>query len=137
MLISHVDTRTVLHKDYLGVHGLIGQIEGRKRFGLAPPDVALSDGDFLQDDTRLTYVEIGPGDLLYFPCEYWHQAETLETSVTFVGNVVNRHNIDHFMSRVCAEMPEFVQRVFSAHVARGQIGTDVAWQCKGFRVLAS
>ena len=83
-------TITPLHHDVSNI--LFGQIEGRKRFTLIPPQyVSQFDwNDYYAapahppfPDVHSVEIELGPGDALFLPVGWLHHVEALEPSVCF------------------------------------------------------
>jgi ribosomal protein L16 Arg81 hydroxylase len=88
-------TRTGLHRDPHPV--LLAQAFGRKRFWLLQPRdqdlLAIEDGYYAPMDlsqggppgAEVLVAELGPGEALYIPWDWWHQARALEAgaSITF------------------------------------------------------
>lgn len=77
-------TFTPLHRDFNHSIGSLAQIAGRKKVTLYSP----------QDHARAAphECEIGPGDLLLIPPDWWHEVLGLEKSITVSHNFYNRTN---------------------------------------------
>ena len=120
LFISGIGTRTPLfHVDVCSTHAWSGQIQGRKRFFVAPPSAtphiypdphnpsisSIRQPDRPNLDTYpeyahvpLSVVDLDPGDILFIPPKYWHAAVTLTSpSITVAGNFVNALNRASFL----------------------------------------
>lgn len=103
-----------LHFDVPGTHTFIHQLAGHKLFILYPPGDApylYPKGGVSFNISRIRNVDepvqaefplfvkatryevtIGPGDLLFFPCGWWHTARMLDYSVSLAIDVANDTN---------------------------------------------
>lgn len=141
MLMSAPETVTSMHKDMLCVNGVVGQLEGIKEFTLVSPDYSLQEGryythaELAELNIPFESVMLHPGDFLYFPMHWWHQAKTIECSVTFIHSTVNSFNLTAFLNESIALMPAYIQRVQSAAKKRSYFGNKINWLCNGFRAL--
>ncbi|EDZ3861239.1 hypothetical protein GKI01_16680 [Salmonella enterica] len=141
ILMSATETVTNMHQDMLSVNGIVGQLQGVKEFTLVAPQYALEEGKFYSTYELETLgipfecVVLHPGDFLYFPAHWWHQAKTIECSVSFIHSTVNLYNMTAFLDDVISQMPALIQRVQSAAKKRGYFGYRIKWLCNGFRSL--
>lgn len=96
-----------LHVDYWQTHAYLAQIQGRKRAILFSPDDAkfLYDGqvdpenpDFerfeLFDQATAHECEIGPGEMLFIPSNWWHCVRSIGKSITVSHNFFNDTNVN-------------------------------------------
>ncbi|MDB5097080.1 MAG: hypothetical protein JWM80_1501 [Cyanobacteria bacterium RYN_339] len=106
MWFGPADTRTPLHRDMHPV--LLCQVYGRKRLWLIQPrEMALilaEEGfyaplnceapDFARfpdlPPTSILEVELAPGEALYIPWDWWHQARALEPSISVALDAFRR-----------------------------------------------
>ncbi|MBN3942868.1 MAG: cupin-like domain-containing protein [Nostoc sp.] len=107
LLIGSKKSSVGLHIDALCTQGWLAAIYGRKRFILIPPDQQkfVYDGevDTFNPDLKKfpLYVNVkpvefilSPGELLYIPSMWWHQAENLENTIALTFNTVNEENFE-------------------------------------------
>jgi hypothetical protein len=120
-----------LHVDHCAVHVGFVQLSGRKRFTAFPPE----DGRYLytwrgvqfpyqrrnsavrlfQPDwrerwpeackARATVIDLGPGEGLVLPANWWHVTEVLEDGVTWNVRIVNHTNIGRFAGEQLLGIP--------------------------------
>ena len=48
--------------------------------------------------------EIGPGDMLFIPSNWWHHVRTIEKSITVSHNFFNDTNINEHLAGLLADM---------------------------------
>ena len=120
-----------LHVDHCGVHVGFVQLTGRKRFTVFPP----GDGRHLytwrgiqfpyqrrnssvrlfQPDCYTLWpearkaspqvIDVGPGQGLILPANWWHVTEVLESGVTWNERIVNHTNIGRFLGEHLLGIP--------------------------------
>ncbi|SFN18822.1 cupin-like domain-containing protein [Variovorax sp. OV329] len=121
LLIGGVGSKfPVMHYDGENSHAFITQIYGEKEFVVfAPADGAyLYPGEFAnqsevdnpiqQDRERFPLLEkatpyramLGPGDMVFVPCKWWHSARAASTSISVCTNMLDRSNWDGFVAEV-------------------------------------
>jgi hypothetical protein len=95
-------TYTALHHDTC--HALFVQLVGRKRFELASPlvvDVLVETDPFYHrqrdlrnacDEEQIVVANLEPGDALFLPVGWWHQATALEASIGMSFNGLHAPN---------------------------------------------
>ncbi len=96
-----------LHVDDFYTQAWLGVIYGRKRFILIPPNQEkfIYDGkvDAFNPDlekfplyTNAKPVEfvLNPGEIIYIPSMWWHQAENLDSTIALGFNTVNEWNLE-------------------------------------------
>ncbi|PIT69477.1 cupin-like domain-containing protein [Bartonella tribocorum] len=141
VLISAPETVTAMHKDMLSVNGIVGQLEGLKEFTLVAPPHNLEEGKFYsrseleKNQVEFTQVILEPGDFLYFPMNWWHQAKTIQNSITFIHSTVNETNLQCFLNDTILYMPAYLQRLQSNAKKRNYFGRKIKWISNGFRIL--
>ena len=105
-----------LHFDEFCTQAWLGVIYGRKRFILIPPDqqkfVYYGEVDAFNPDlekfplyANVKPVEfiLNPGEIIYIPSMWWHQAENLDSTIALGFNTVNEWNLEmllHSASKV-------------------------------------
>jgi hypothetical protein len=120
-----------LHVDHCGVHVGFVQLTGRKRFTVFAPE----DGRYLypwrgvqypyqrrnsavrlfQPDCYLKWpearkatprtIDVGPGEGLVLPANWWHVTEVLEAGVTWNVRIVNHTNAGQFLGEHILGVP--------------------------------
>ncbi len=141
ILMSSPETLTTMHKDMLSVNGVVGQLQGVKEFTLVAPQYDLEEGRFYSSHELellgipFESVVLQSGDFLYFPMNWWHQAKTVECSVTFIHSTVNSYNLTAFLDDSISQMPSYIQRIQLAAKKRNYFGSRVKWLCNGFRLF--
>ncbi|MEH2198512.1 cupin-like domain-containing protein [Nostoc sp.] len=107
LIIGRKESSIGLHIDSLCTQGWLAGIYGRKRLILIPPDqqefVYNGEVDAFNPDlekfplyANVKPVEfiLTPGELLYIPSMWWHQAENLENTIALGVNTVNEWNFE-------------------------------------------
>jgi len=95
LLLSAVGARTRLHVDPWASSALLCQIVGRKRIVLhdASHNRELIEAAARNEpapELRPAYDdELLPGEILYIPGEWWHEATTIEASISLTWNFVH------------------------------------------------
>ncbi|KNC49246.1 JmjC domain-containing protein [Thecamonas trahens ATCC 50062] len=126
LFISGCGTRTPLfHVDVCATHAWSGQIQGHKRFFVAPPSSTsavypikdqplvsriskpdrASLGTFPEfASAELSVVDLAPGQLLYIPPGWWHTAVAVGVGpcITLGGNFVNDSNYERVAAAAAA-----------------------------------
>ena len=106
-----------LHVDYWQTHAYLAQIRGRKRVIMFSPEdsnclyhgqVDPEQPDFqtfpLLEQATAYECEIGPGDMLFIPSNWWHHVQTIEKSITVSHNFFNDTNINEHLAGLLADM---------------------------------
>jgi Cupin-like domain len=96
-----------LHVDEFYTQAWLGVIYGRKRFILIPPDQEkfVYDGKIdvfnpdlekfpLYANAKLVEFILNPGEIIYIPSMWWHQAENLDNTIALGFNTVNEWNLE-------------------------------------------
>ncbi|WP_214054220.1 JmjC domain-containing protein [Photorhabdus caribbeanensis] len=141
LLMSSKGTITNMHQDMMNVNGVVGQLEGIKEFILVPPEFKLEEGKFYHEDElailNIPYyiVRLEKGDFIYFPQKWWHQARTIEASVTFIHSTVNEHNLKMFLDDIVTSMPQFIQRLQFGAKKKKYFGSKIFWLSNGFKKI--
>lgn len=108
LLIGEAHAGMFNHKDTLKTSSWQIQVRGRKRWHLCSPlddhrmykagNVDAFEPDY-SEYPKFRHVKncydffLEPGDLLYYPAEYWHQTKNLDTpTISITGTVVTSHN---------------------------------------------
>ncbi|MBN3942867.1 cupin-like domain-containing protein [Nostoc sp. NMS9] len=107
LIIGRKESSIGLHTDAFFTQGWLAAIYGRKRFILIPPDKQefVYDGEVdafnpdlekfpLYANAKPVEFILSPGELLYIPCMWWHQAENLENTIAWGVNTVNELNFE-------------------------------------------
>lgn len=101
------------HKDVLRMASWQVQVAGRKKWHLCSSD----EDDHLSVHMNVLYPDytawpqlrkarcfttiVNKGDMLYYPRDWWHQTENLDTpSIALSGSMVNRHNHLEFIDEL-------------------------------------
>jgi len=142
LLLGGKHTVSQLHQDFFSTHTWFAQVKGVKDFVLFPP----SDSPFLYggavnplaaDLARHPLFEratayrcqVGAGDVLCLPADWWHHVVAVEESITLSFEFVNGTNFNRFLSALLRNLPDTVQRFLSLE-ALAALGAQ--WLCKGF-----
>ncbi|MDZ7949838.1 cupin-like domain-containing protein [Nostoc sp. DedQUE09] len=96
-----------LHVDNFYTQAWLGVIYGRKRFILMPPDqekfiyggkVDAFNPDLekfpLYANAKPVEFILNPGEIIYIPSMWWHQAENLDSTIALGFNTVNEWNLE-------------------------------------------
>jgi len=142
LLLGGKRTVSHLHQDFFSTHTWFAQVTGVKDFVLFPPsDSAYLYGGAVDplapDLERFPLFEkatgyrcqVGPGDVLCLPADWWHHVVAVEESITLSFEFVNATNFSRFMTALFRNLPDVVQRFLSME-ALTAIGAK--WLCKGF-----
>lgn len=132
-----------LHQDFWHTHSYLAQVQGRKRAVLfSPEDSGLLYGgqidpehpDFerfpLLEKATAYECEIGPGEMLYTPPNWWHYLRGLEKSITVSHNFFNNSNFSAHMTRLVRKLPTLVQNVEKFPSLRENL--RIEWRSNGF-----
>ncbi len=142
LLLGGKRTLSHLHQDFFSTHTWFAQVRGVKDFVLFPPsDAAYLYGgavDPLAPDLERFPLfaqatgyrcQVGPGDVLCLPADWWHHVLAIEESITLSFEFVNGTNFHRFMTALFRNLPDAVQRFLSLE-ALTALGAK--WVCKGF-----
>ncbi|MEH2438440.1 MAG: cupin-like domain-containing protein [Nostoc sp.] len=107
LIIGRKESSIGLHIDSFCTQGWLAGIYGRKRLILIPPDQQefVYDGKVnafnpdlekfpLYANVKPVEFILTPGELLYIPSMWWHQAENLENTIALGLNTVNEWNFE-------------------------------------------
>jgi histone arginine demethylase JMJD6 len=107
MLIGEKDSGMFLHKDTLHTASWQAQFSGEKRWHLCGPsedsfmykagDVDAFSPDYgrfpLFREASCLQVTVSPGDVIYYPKDWWHQTQNLVSpTISVTGTLVSRGN---------------------------------------------
>lgn len=119
LLVGEAGAGMFNHKDVLRMASWQVQIAGRKRWHLCGPSeeehMSVHMNTFYPDyaswpqlkKARCIAAVVGPGDALYYPRDWWHQTENLDTpTVALSGSMVNHHNHAEFAQELFKECEE-------------------------------
>jgi len=145
-IIEHFPEDNILIEEGINKSATVGitvddYIDRIKKCTLVSPDYSLQEGryythaELAELNIPFESVMLHPGDFLYFPMHWWHQAKTIECSVTFIHSTVNSFNLTAFLNDSIALMPAYIQRIQSAAKKRSYFGNKINWLCNGFRAL--
>jgi len=89
--------------------GFSEALHGRKHWVLYPPTTATHVGNFSKDQSSRQWMEyvyptlprsrrpvectLDPGDLIYFPDEWWHATINLDPYTAFISSFTTEHNV--------------------------------------------
>jgi hypothetical protein len=122
LLIGGIGGRfPVMHYDGENAHATVTEIYGDKEFLMYPP----SDGAYLYPDPALPNKSrvidphvvdrerfplqaqatqyrtvLGPGDMVFIPCKWWHTARALSPSISVGMNILDASNWDGFVADI-------------------------------------
>jgi len=147
VLLGGKRTVSQLHQDFFSTHTWFAQVKGVKDFILFPP----SDSPYLYggavnphspDLARFPLFEratghrcqVGPGEVLCLPADWWHHVVAVEESITLSFEFVNASNFNRFLTALLRNLPDTVQRFLSLE-ALTLLGAR--WLCKGFATRAA
>jgi hypothetical protein len=107
LIIGRKESSVGLHIDSFCTQGWLGVIYGRKRFILIPPDQEkfVYDGEVdafnpdlekfpLYANVKPVEFILNPGEIIYIPSMWWHQAENLDSTIALGFNTVNEWNLE-------------------------------------------
>lgn len=107
LIIGGKESSIGLHVDYFCTQAWLAVIYGRKRLILIPPDQQkfVYDGEVdafnpdlekfpLYANVKPVEFILNPGQMLYIPPNWWHQAENLENTIALGVNTVNEWNFE-------------------------------------------
>src|SRR5262249_3129167 len=78
MYLGRTGTSSPPHQDWWSTYSCLTQIAGHKHVTLYAPD---------DSDRRQAYdCEIGPGDTLFIPPDWWHSVRSIDHTITFSRN---------------------------------------------------
>ncbi|EGQ7856002.1 cupin-like domain-containing protein [Vibrio parahaemolyticus] len=133
-----------LHKDMFELPGLVCQLYGTKEFIIINHEqdklkYELESKYYSEHELSqlgLDYIKyiMEPGDFLYFPSNWYHQARSISNSVTFVHSVLTTDKINDFMSSIACQLPEVVQRLSSNIKKDYKSSNCLHWWCQGFYI---
>ena len=142
-LIGPKGTQVGLHYDYLHSHAYLAQIIGKKRCLLFSPEdsAALYNGEVNPDAPDfekfplfrnvIAYeCTLGPGEMLFMPCRWWHYVVALEKSITVNYNFFNRVNFSGYLTHLLRELPVVVNALEQLPDQRAALG--IKWKSRGF-----
>jgi hypothetical protein len=113
-----------LHVDYWQTHAYLAQVRGRKRVIMFSPE----DSQFLYKgevdpeqpdfekfelfEQAIAYeCEIGPGEMLFMPANWWHHVRTIEKSITVSHNFFNDTNFNEHLAGLMGNMSALAESV--------------------------
>ena len=119
VLIGEAGAGMFNHKDVLRMASWQVQLAGRKKWHICSP----TQDEFLSVEMNVLYPDyntwpqlrnascfttiVGPGDMLYYPRDWWHQTENLDTpTIALSGSIVNKHNYVEFTEELRKECSE-------------------------------
>lgn len=116
LIMGRKESSIGLHIDDFYTQAWLAVIYGRKRLILIPPDqekfVYAGEVDAFNPDlekfplyANATPVEfiLNPGEILYIPSMWWHQAENLSPSIALGFNTVNEWNLENVLQAASEE----------------------------------
>jgi hypothetical protein len=69
-------------------------------------------------------VVLEPGDVLYYPVDYWHQTKSLDSpTMSVTSNVITRESIEPFMERIKAECAVYTSDSSKGETCLGAVET--------------
>lgn len=132
-----------MHQDFWKTHACLAQIQGSKKAMLfAPGDDEFLYGGALDPENpdfekhpllanATAYEgEIGPGDVLFIPSNWWHWVRGLEKSVTVSHNFFNEVNFSEHLNGIFRNIPSMAKAVEALPELREAL--NVKWKSKGF-----
>ena len=142
LLLGGKRTVSQLHQDFFSTHTWFAQVKGVKDFIVFPP----TDSPYLYGGAvdpqhpdlarfplfeRATahHCQLGPGEVLCLPADWWHHVVAVEESITLSFEFVNATNFNRFLTALLRNLPDTVQRFLSME-ALAALGAR--WLCKGF-----
>ena len=143
VMIGPAQSQIGLHYDFLDSHAYLAQITGRKRCVLFSPadSEALYEGKvnvdapdyqkfpLFRDATPYECV-LEPGEVLFIPSRWWHNAVCLEKSITVNYNFFNRVNMSSYIAHLLRDLPALVGGIAQMPEARAALGIN--WESRGF-----
>jgi hypothetical protein len=142
LLLGGKNTVSHLHQDFFSTHTWFAQVKGVKDFFLFPPSDAPNvyggavnplDPDLKRyprfEQATGYRCQVGPGEVLCLPANWWHHVTALEESITLSFEFVNATNMGQFLTALFRHLPETVNRFLSME-ALDTLGAN--WMCKGF-----
>jgi hypothetical protein len=111
--IGQQGATTRLHQDSYVIDVMHAQIVGRKHWVVMNPDAFLGlddsgelDFEALANDpgARIMTCELGPGDVLYLPAEWWHRVLLLEDSIGLGRKCLDQINLQRHIRLRLAEL---------------------------------
>lgn len=143
VMIGPAHSQLGLHYDFLDSHAYLAQIIGRKRCVLFSPadSEALYEGKvnvdapdyekfpLFRDATPYECV-LEPGEVLFIPSRWWHNAVCREKSITVNYNFFNRANMAGYLTHLLQDLPALVEGIAQMREARAALGIN--WESRGF-----
>ncbi|GAB1537677.1 cupin-like domain-containing protein [Scytonema sp. NUACC21] len=118
LIIGRKESSIGLHIDSFCTQGWLAAIYGRKKFILIPPDQEkfvydgkvnafnpdLEKHPLYANATPVEFI-LNPGEILYIPSMWWHQAENLDTTIALGFNTVNEWNLEMVLNAASQANP--------------------------------
>lgn len=130
ILLGPENTVTRLHQDFASTHGSLTQIVGRKKVILFSPkySAAIEYGSINPEapqtkaGNELSKVEayecvLEPGEMLFWPANWWHYVRSLDASISVSHNFFNRHNAKAHLSNIAKDLPYYLKGLWSPRSA--------------------
>jgi hypothetical protein len=148
IMLGKAGTVSDLHQDFFATHTWFGQVKGRKRFVLFSPtdtpylyegkvDPRAWDAARYPNFAKATRYEceLGPGEVLVLPTNWWHHVLAEEASITLSFEFVTEENFGAFLTEIFRHLPNAVGRFLSDDRSREVLALQ--WRSNGFETVST